>query len=61
MQTIYVQFSDETESTVVGYFGGPQDEDTHPHQGTIETSDQRWKDYVSAQPATIQKLLPAAT
>ena len=61
MQTIYVQFSDETESTVVSYFGGPQDEDAYPHQGPIDTSDKRWEDYVTAQPASIQKLLPIVT
>ncbi|MCT9017166.1 hypothetical protein N6G05_26805 [Cupriavidus gilardii] len=45
MTTIYVQFADETEEVIVSYFGIPQDPDYWKNQGTVESSDPRWKAY----------------
>lgn len=45
MTTIYVQFSDESESDIVSLFGNPQDEKFWPHQGIVDSSDTRYKLY----------------
>ncbi|WP_144142654.1 hypothetical protein [Paraburkholderia sp. BCC1884] len=45
MTTVNVQFSDNTETTVISFFGGPQDADVFPNQGALDTSDPRWETY----------------
>jgi hypothetical protein len=58
MSTINVEYSDGTETTVTGFFGSTQDPEVFPNQGTLETSDARWKTYYEAQPAAMQSMLP---
>jgi hypothetical protein len=41
MTTVYVQFSDSTETKIVGIFGSPQDPSVYPNQGEIDSSDDR--------------------
>ncbi|WP_175908353.1 hypothetical protein [Burkholderia sp. BCC1640] len=48
MATLYVQFSDSTESKIVGYFASPQDESNYPNIGNVETSDARWAAFVES-------------
>lgn len=47
---MYVQFSDATETTVVGVFGGPQDPQYHSNLGEVEDDDQRYLDYINPPP-----------
>ena len=61
MQTIYVQFSDESESTVASYFAGPQDPEDHPHQGELAASEPRWASFYNEMPAIMKGSLPAPT
>jgi hypothetical protein len=49
MTTIYVQFSDSTETMVIGYAVNPQSVATWPNQGDIDTSDARWHAYFSSK------------
>ncbi|MDR5815780.1 hypothetical protein QCE62_19525 [Caballeronia sp. LZ033] len=58
MTTIYVQFSDDTDTTIISYFSCPQDPDVWANQGTIDSSDPRWKVYFDAQSPFIQGLIP---
>jgi hypothetical protein len=59
MNTLNVQFSDATETTIVSYFGSPQDPVAWPNQGAVDASDERWKIYFDSQPPITQRLLPA--
>ena len=45
MATIFVQFSDGSQSEVIAYFTSPQDETAYPNSGTVESSDPRWKTF----------------
>lgn len=47
MGTIFVQFADAKNKQVVSVFGGPQNEDDHPHQGEIEENDPRYLAYLN--------------
>jgi hypothetical protein len=58
MTTVNVQFADATDETIVSFFGCPQDPAAWPNQGTVETSDPRWKTYFDAQPELVQTFLP---
>lgn len=59
MTTLNVQFFDGSDTTIVSYFGGPQDPSIYENQGLVETSDPRWKTYYDAQGAFGQQYLPA--
>ncbi|KVM66026.1 hypothetical protein WJ61_30640 [Burkholderia ubonensis] len=58
MATINVQFSDATESTIIGYSACRQPDDTWPHQGEIATSDSRWSTYFASKDTESQRGLP---
>lgn len=53
-QSIFVQFSDSTEATIIAVFSEPQDETIYPNQGALESSDPRYSTWYSA----LQKLPP---
>lgn len=57
MTTIYVQFADATDASIVSQFSCPQDPDIWPNQGTVESNDPRWKTYYDEQSPFIQGLL----
>ena len=59
MSSINVQFSDETEATIIAYFGCPQDATAHLNQAIIATSDARWATFYNALPSNAQKAMPA--
>ncbi|WP_343726699.1 hypothetical protein [Burkholderia seminalis] len=59
MASIYVQYSDSTEKTIIGYFGAPQDEATFPNQGTVDASDARWATFFATIPSVDQPNFPA--
>lgn len=59
MQLINVQFSDSTKASIVSYFSTPQDPAVYPNQGSIFSNDARWSAYYAAQPAAVQKGIPA--
>jgi|GEM_PF-1266511 len=44
---VYVQFSDETETTIVSSFGCPQDATTYPNQAMLDSSDQRYQAFIN--------------
>lgn len=54
-----VQFSDNAEETIIGYFASPQDPTVWPNMGTVETTDARWKTYYDAQSDISKMYLPA--
>lgn len=41
---IYVQFSDASNSEIIGIFAGPQPLEFFPYQGVVEENDIRLKD-----------------
>lgn len=59
MDTIYVQFSDNTEQRIVSAFTSPQDPMVWPNQGTVTSSDPRWAAYFATLPAGIAAAWPA--
>lgn len=61
MSRINVQYADEAESTVIGYAAGPQDPETWPYQGEIDTSDSRWLAYFESKDEASKVGLPAST
>lgn len=58
MTTIYVQFSDATNTQIINVFGVPQDPAIYPNQGIIESSNPIWKAYYDAEPSFMQAALP---
>ena len=56
---IHVQFSDDTEMTIVAMFGCEQDPDVYPNLGQVELTDKRYADYYKAVPTQFQAGLPA--
>jgi len=58
MTTIDVQFSDASQAVIISYFAMPQNPGSWPNQGTVDTSDARWKAYFSSVPAMMQSGLP---
>jgi hypothetical protein len=60
MATLNVQFADSTEQVISTYFASPQDPVVWQNQGTVESTDARWKAFVDAQPYLVQQALPAA-
>lgn len=59
--SLYVQFSDATETVIVSFFACPQDPKVWPNQGSIETNDARWKTYYDSQPTNFQHVFPVPT
>lgn len=50
--SVYVQFSDNKETEVIGQFAAPQPTEFFPYQGEIEESDPRYTAFVKTlQPA----------
>lgn len=47
--TIYVQYEDDTEKTIIAVYGCAQDPDFYPHQGEIPSEDPRYVTYYGAQ------------
>jgi len=45
VETLYVQFSDSTQTAIITYFAGPQDPNVYPNLGTVTTGDARWKQF----------------
>jgi|GEM_PF-3238294 hypothetical protein len=59
MDLIYVQFSDASETKVIGYFcSGDNDPKVWPNQGEVTAADPRWKTYINSQTAFLQSMLP---
>lgn len=61
MTTIYVQFSDDTDTVIVSIFGSPQDPEYWPNQGTVTESDPRYKVYYDAMPEAFKQYYPTPT
>lgn len=56
---INVQFIDEDEKVICGYFSNHQDdEEAYTNQGEVELSDERWKTYYASVGSAIQWMLP---
>ncbi len=58
MVTLYVQFTDSTETVVSSVFPCPQDADLYPNQGEMETSDARYKAFFESLPPVSQTYIP---
>ncbi|WP_454825408.1 hypothetical protein [Paraburkholderia xenovorans] len=50
MKQVHVQFLDESDSTIVAVFAGPQDSSVYPNQGTIDVSDSRYVAFFNSIP-----------
>lgn len=61
MATIYVNFSDDSKTEIVGYFNTRQDTEVWPHSDEIGADDPRWETYYTAQSPDIQRYLPNPT
>ncbi|MFP3186465.1 MAG: hypothetical protein RXR20_34395 [Paraburkholderia sp.] len=59
MTTLNVQFADSTDETIISIFGCAQDTTVYPNQGTIDTSDARYKTYFATLPESVQPTLPS--
>lgn len=55
MSTVFVQFSDATQTALVSVFGGPQDLDAFPNQGEIDVDDPRYLEFVGRGWANYQR------
>jgi hypothetical protein len=55
MQTVYVQFSDTSETVIMSVFSCPQDPAVWPNQGVIPSNDSRYESYFGTIPALMQK------
>lgn len=60
MSTMFVQFSDSSETTITSVFGCSQDPDFYPNQGTVETDDERYMAYLASIPSYIHAGLPTS-
>ena len=58
MDTIYVQFEDATEAKIVAIFGNEQDHAVYPNQGTVASSDDRYKQFYDALDAFARSAYP---
>lgn len=59
--TIYVQFSDESESAINGAFSDPQPGQENFYQGAVETNDPRYKTFYDNALAADKPYLPTPT
>jgi hypothetical protein len=48
--TIFVQFTDSTDSSIMSVFAGPQDPAYFPNQGEMPSDDQRYVTYYNNIP-----------
>lgn len=55
MSDVYVQFTDDENTTVKAIFGCPQDSVTYPNQSVISDSDPRYMDYYNQLPEMSRK------
>ncbi|WP_175765098.1 hypothetical protein [Burkholderia ambifaria] len=58
MTTLYVQFSDSTESEVVAYFSAQQELEVYQNLGVIDASDARWATFYNAAGGKVCGLPP---
>ena len=58
---IFAQFSDDTKTTIIGYFSSPQDPEAYHYQDRIDTSDTKWQECYSGLNEIVQRDLPAPT
>lgn len=61
MATVYVQFSDSTETAIITAFDGPQDSDIYANLGTVDTSDTSWKSFYDAMTSAGIVGIPSAS
>lgn len=54
MTTVYVEFSDSDQKTMVSVFGCPQDAAAYPNQGEIDSSDARYQAFINPAPSYAQ-------
>ena len=53
MRTVFVQFTDASQTTVCSVYGCPQDPVDHPNQGEIDSADARLLAFLNPQPAPL--------
>ena len=47
MTTLYVQFSDSTQTAIIATFSSPQDPTVYPNQGTLDSEDPIYLEYIN--------------
>jgi hypothetical protein len=58
METVFVSFSDETETVINGGIGGPQPMESVPYQGEVAVNDPRYVAWFDSLPEWSQIYLP---
>ncbi|KIS52222.1 hypothetical protein A8E25_30140 [Burkholderia cenocepacia] len=58
MELLNVQFSDDTETSIISVFNCPQDPLAWPHQGQVSLDDPRYHAYFSSVPEALLAGLP---
>lgn len=64
MQTIYAQWTDSSETSILAVFSCTQDADVYPNQATLTSDDARYATWYKALPETIKQaggLVPPGT
>lgn len=60
MTTIYVEFTDSTESAIASVFSSQQDPKYYANQGTVDETDARYKAFYESLPAFAQEGFPVS-
>ena len=50
MTTIYVQYNDEGKTKIISVFSCPQDEVEYPNQGSVDTGDEIYQNFIQSLP-----------
>jgi len=58
MNTIFVAFSDASETSISSVFGCAQDTSAFPYQGSVGADDSRYKEFYESIPAPVAKEWP---
>ena len=53
MSTVFVEFTDETQTVVGSVFASPQNNADHPHYSVIDSEDERYKTFLSLLAASL--------
>jgi hypothetical protein len=61
MTILNVQFTDDTQTVINGYFNCAQDPSVYKNMGEVDANDARWKIFYDGLPVSISGILPAPT
>ncbi|MFM0227856.1 hypothetical protein [Paraburkholderia dipogonis] len=61
MSILNVQFTDDTQTIINGYFNCAQDPSVYKNLGVVDAADVRWKVFYDGLPVSVSEILPAPT